>query len=624
MGAKTYTEIVRAAPTNPAAALAAGGSLVVGTTYYYHIVAMSCEGWSVNIAHINCESPPSTEVSATPTAGNQTINLTWDAMAGADYYAVIRTLTSGDYSLTGCKIVFTTANTPITTNSYSDTGGRIYDSWREYPNGLPCVQLDGGSSSDYIDEDWIYTQMTGGTLGTFVTRIQDVSASYTLGYFFNCAFALGATSGNPTYFTIKKGKMIMVNGRWDNCANYLTMKFGELVGNLGYLGPCIQFLGKVVSSGAAAFPAGDGYMYGTRLMDYMGEKGGAVAEGVYWAYRSIVGQPWGGSTNKFTVRNSVITTSVSGSWGGYLDLINNMTSYAYYFFVPAPERVYFSGGYISTGSCYSYDYNGEVNDVNFQYLGTEFLYHGSTNYKTFIMRNCTLFHDPPMGNGVTNPSYTRYYVIYSLDLTVTDQDGAALSGATVQIEDVNGYNCVWVDSGAELGEQISVAEVADISVSDGSLFSVDDVIMINMEKMTVTAASGVTDLISVDRDAFEDVWQPNGRIHWYSAGVGNSTIWKRQASLTTDANGAITQQRFIVDAHYDYNSGGATNYKYTKTSHNPHKITISKTGYETLVLDNCNLTKKSEWRVELQKSHRMDIDGEIYQSTNADNHLVPL
>ena len=93
-------------PQSPSAALAAGGSLTVGTTYYYKITALDGVG----------ETAGSVEVSATPTTGNQTINLSWTSSTAATSYNVYRTTTSGSY---GATSYLTTVNT----NSASDTGG---------------------------------------------------------------------------------------------------------------------------------------------------------------------------------------------------------------------------------------------------------------------------------------------------------------------------------------------------------------------------------------------------------------------------------------------------------------------------------------------------------------------
>ena len=124
-------------PSAPAATLAAGGTLVAGTAYYYMITAVVGGN----------ESGPSAQVTATPTAGNQTINLTWSAVVGATGYKVYRTTTSNNY------LTPALAGSPAVT-SFSDTGvalsigvppgtgwGVAFDSTKLYPVDPTVNQL---------------------------------------------------------------------------------------------------------------------------------------------------------------------------------------------------------------------------------------------------------------------------------------------------------------------------------------------------------------------------------------------------------------------------------------------------------------------------------------------------
>jgi hypothetical protein len=90
----------------PAAVLAAGGTLTVATAYHYVVTAVNAAG---------SETAQSVEASATPTTGNQTIDLSWSAVAGAVSYKVYRSLTSGSY------VTPALAGSP-TTNSFADAG----------------------------------------------------------------------------------------------------------------------------------------------------------------------------------------------------------------------------------------------------------------------------------------------------------------------------------------------------------------------------------------------------------------------------------------------------------------------------------------------------------------------
>lgn len=77
-------------PPTVAAALGGGGSLTVATPYYYRVTCLDASG----------ETLGSTQVTATPTSGNQTILLTWNAVAGAVTYKIYRSTTTNVYTPT--------------------------------------------------------------------------------------------------------------------------------------------------------------------------------------------------------------------------------------------------------------------------------------------------------------------------------------------------------------------------------------------------------------------------------------------------------------------------------------------------------------------------------------------
>lgn len=71
-----------------------------------------------------------------------------------------------------------------------------------------------------------------------------------------------------------------------------------------------------------------------------------------------------------------------------------------------------------------------------------------------------------------------------------------------------------------------------------------------------------------------------------------TAVWTA-GTVTTDASGNITQQS-IPKIRYYYSGGAAT------TTYSPHKFTISKAGYETLVLENITVDGPIDWHLELQ------------------------
>jgi len=95
-------------PTALSATLAAGGSLAVATTYYV-VTALSAAGQ---------ETTRSVQVTIAPTSGNQTVSLTWTAVAGAASYKVYRSTVSGTYGMTSL------AGNPTGT-SFTDNGAAL-------------------------------------------------------------------------------------------------------------------------------------------------------------------------------------------------------------------------------------------------------------------------------------------------------------------------------------------------------------------------------------------------------------------------------------------------------------------------------------------------------------------
>jgi hypothetical protein len=106
------------APGTVTATPAAGGTLANATTYFYKVTALNWNG----------ESTPSTEASALTASPNLKINLSWTAVAGADFYNVYRSTT------TGAETFLASTTTP----SYSDTGAVATT-----PNPPPVLNTTG-------------------------------------------------------------------------------------------------------------------------------------------------------------------------------------------------------------------------------------------------------------------------------------------------------------------------------------------------------------------------------------------------------------------------------------------------------------------------------------------------
>lgn len=103
------------APSGLSATLAAGGTLTVGTTVYYKLTGFNWQG----------ETTVSSEVSATPTSGNQSVTIPWSALTGVSGLTGIAALKAGfrlyrGTTSGGQNVLVTTL--PASATTYTDTG----------------------------------------------------------------------------------------------------------------------------------------------------------------------------------------------------------------------------------------------------------------------------------------------------------------------------------------------------------------------------------------------------------------------------------------------------------------------------------------------------------------------
>ena len=173
------------------------------------------------------------------------------------------------------------------------------------------------------------------------------------------------------------------------------------------------------------------------------------------------------------------------------------------------------------------------------------------------------------------------YEAYTVDINVADKDGAALQNVDVLIEDQDSKVIGYVDSETDLNEALDDSET-EVDVDDGTKFSAGNIIKIDTEFMYIDSIS--TNTLTVQRGYYTN----------YVATVhnDNTDIFIAKA-IPTDASGDITKT--IVNYKYYYGSGTGTVYTYS-----PHKFTLSKAGYETLILENVTVDVPIVWHLELQ------------------------
>jgi len=100
-------------PTNVAVALNSGGSFTVGTTCYFVVTSVNAVG----------ETTQSAEVTITPTTGNQTVALTWNAVPGALSYNVYSSVTHTSGAYPSPSLLANTATASYTTGNPNTTTG---------------------------------------------------------------------------------------------------------------------------------------------------------------------------------------------------------------------------------------------------------------------------------------------------------------------------------------------------------------------------------------------------------------------------------------------------------------------------------------------------------------------
>jgi hypothetical protein len=188
-----YTPLTNTAyvttPTQTAPALAGGGSLTLATPYYWVITATTAAG----------ETWQSNEVTLTPSGGNQTGTLNWNAVAGASGYKVYRSTTSGSY---GPSCLVTTIGSGATV-TYNDTGGAL--SAGQPPGNTATIDppaqatptlANGGSLVDTTTYYYVMTSLTAAGQTAQSAEVSVTAASPNLTAVLTWTTVTGATGYN--------------------------------------------------------------------------------------------------------------------------------------------------------------------------------------------------------------------------------------------------------------------------------------------------------------------------------------------------------------------------------------------------------------------------------------------
>jgi hypothetical protein len=487
--------------------LADGGSLEPNTTYYVKVMATGGGSYPNDLRNPS-RSRVSDEVSFTTTAVKLSCDLAWTIPAGATNYWVYVTKVSGSYSNKVQQLYYS----GLSVNSYSLTAisnqvnyciiwsrdSAIMPSGIDKMSGRLLVSFDAATTlqdiydqivADGYGNNVFYDGYTfvlfgsifmehGGTMtelnktimfleGSFGTKWQDVGQEITLGEW--DAAKKAGTNGCVIYFPLMMGH----NGRWTHGT--------------------INYYGCTIKGGVPNFPDGS-YFYSSyystvRLngvrFDKMGpavnagrvakEVSGFVIHGASVALQSgAVGRDLTINGGQLTFHSGtptaydVVIVNGTGSGYGGVDILIHL--------VPSPLRLY--------------DVTAPDRADNLPTL--------------WCAQN----------------DYMELY--YGLDLTVVDENNTPISGATVQIVDVDG------------------------NPVSGSPF-------------------------------------------------------------TTDADGKITADTYLLGYERGRNAAGSGNYDY-QTAHTPHTITISKANYRTHTL----VLTMDRKREEIETLEALDVTAPVF------------
>lgn len=167
------------------------------------------------------------------------------------------------------------------------------------------------------------------------------------------------------------------------------------------------------------------------------------------------------------------------------------------------------------------------------------------------------------------------------DLKVIDEDNNAIIDAIVTIKDRYGNIVSYEDSTANLNEALDNSETG-VDVTNGSQFSVNDVLLIDGEFMLVTNI--VTNTLTVTRNYY-------GTPNYFNDVHGNGKDVFIVQTINTDASGKISVQLGYYRIFREMTE--------SETIYTPHTLQISKVGYKTYET-NFTLDNKTDWAIALE------------------------
>lgn len=534
---------ILAAPTSPTATKAVGGSLAA-TTYYYRIVGVYRR--STTMTYVNQIGIPSAEVRDTTDAVRAQIDLTWNAVAGANDYLIYRSKVSGDYDPATAHCLGLVGNV----TAYSDTGAAALAKYVYYPYGLPKIAITGGTEGAPNTDADVYTAyVTAGMDANLYSRSADVYGAVYDYHFVGYLNIDGA-------FRILKGVTLHLDGLWDSTANAIFL-MGTLASGATKEGAALIRTGWY----AGTLHYGIYKWYASRVQD----RGYIDYDGQ--AYKRYAQAPTSYAT--WDVRDSIVDGFNFADIGG-AGLIDNS-----YLYLPggihtamlAVSNIKISGAYViycyyagasTYGNpwCRGVKQGGGNADIRFHIQAITTKYH-AINHQWFT--------DPPTAAAASNPTYLTVYRCYDglikcvdvlgnpvagVKVTLTDALGNVL---TPEVSDADGY--VWMASGTATGG--STTTIVDTSKSWTANVLVDFL-------AEIYSGTGI--------GSFQSIKSNNG-----------TTITWKGAVPTAPVAGSKYRVKVILSSHA-YQGKAAIPY-YDTTAINPWTLRAVKAGYEMTVME---------------------------------------
>lgn len=561
-----------AAAANPAAALNSGGSLTVSTTYYYKIVALK-EGLYGSLTgpySAGTWGIPCAEVSATPTSGNQTIDLTWDAVAGATGYEVYRTEASGDYD-SGAAHLLSDPGTredyyaSTVTNSFSDDGAQEITECVYLEHGMPMAVLTGSTEGSPDDEDDIYAALIAGGYTNHASRVKDLVSSEYFQYYFLCNINIQG------WLKFNKGKQIYHIGT----LTFLNGATGGLTLGVQSTRPKqgAVYFRKFIYTAGKAYSTNVIKIYNSYIKDLtMDYKSSALIcypwkidyNGEIYAENSII-ELRGfivGDNSQGNLKDSFIAVSMLSSFKLFID--NCQITYNEY------AAIY----------CYYATQNAVFKNITTKDIPKDIRFHKNGTAIYFDAINHTWKNDPPSASATNNPANLTVRRKYEVDLQILGVNNTKLSGAAIKFTD-NLSN----EISAENSDSNGLVYIASGTATSGGSDTITD--------------TGKSWAVNALADLLIEIYDGTGEGQWKSILSNTVTIITVKGDWETQPDNTSKYRIRVLLQSHTYAGKAAIPY-YDTIAYNPITLVVKKSGYKKYT-KKFTVTTAIDWQIIMQR-----------------------